>query len=151
MDSIDPAGRVHRILIGALGSTDVSPFVESLETNVDVDTRVLSGREELSDALLRGGDGADAPQPDLVVLWSDESGAALDVLAELDERPAVRRIPILVVSSTDASDDITEGYTRGANAYIETPTSDSEFETLAEALTAFWLRTSRLPPTGDRR
>jgi len=86
------------------------------------------------------------PLPGLVLLdlnlpyWS-----GFEVLEWLRRQPGLRRLPVVVFTSSNRPDDILRAYDAGANAYLVKPSSLSELATLALALRDFWLIHNRLP------
>lgn len=103
--------------------------------------------------LRRQGLYAEAPRPDLVLL--DLNLPRVDgrrVLAEIKGDAALRRIPVIVLTTSTAEADIAECYDRHANCYIVKPVDFSQFETVVKAIERFWfnyvtLPTFDLPPT----
>ncbi|MDN4015201.1 response regulator, partial [Chryseobacterium gambrini] len=74
------------------------------------------------DFLHQRGEYADAPRPDLILLdlhLSDPDGVA--VLTELDDRPELRQIPVLVVTASAVAEDVVQAYELHANAYVQKP------------------------------
>ncbi|MFZ5478909.1 MAG: response regulator [Myxococcota bacterium] len=68
-----------------------------------------------------------------------------DVLREMRADPRLAGIPVVVLSSSDAPDDVATLYRLGASCYLLKPTGLEEFRELARQLDAFWLRTALLP------
>jgi CheY-like chemotaxis protein len=107
---------------------------------------VSDGREALE--FLCGEDGAEAqPQPDLVLLDLNMPRMdGNDVLRAISEDPALRRIPVVVLTSSAAEDDVIRSYSLYANAYITKPMDFQGYLTIAERLERFWLETVTIPP-----
>ena len=87
----------------------------------------------------------DAP-PDLILLdlnLPKKSGH--QVLAELKSNPKLRRIPILVLTSSRAPKDVIAAYDLGANSYLPKPRSFAETLSLVETLRDYWMRLVLLP------
>jgi PAS domain S-box-containing protein len=96
--------------------------------------------------LRRGPEYADAPRPDVVLLdlkLPRKSG--LEVLAELKREPALRRIPVVVLSSSRADHDIARAYELQATAYIAKPVSD--YRDVIESIVRF-VATAERPHVG---
>lgn len=90
---------------------------------------------------------ANAVTPDLVLLdlnMPRKGGAG--VLAEIDADPALRRIPVVVLTSSQARADIALSYDLGANCYVAKPTDLDEFERVVRAIEVFWFTVAELPP-----
>lgn len=94
-------------------------------------------------AALRGG----APHPDLVVLDLNlPRKDGLEVLAELKEDRNLRRIPVMVLTSSAADSDVLESYRLQANCFITKPMDLDNFMFVVRAIEKFWMETATLPP-----
>jgi CheY-like chemotaxis protein len=106
---------------------------------------VHDGEEAM--AFLRRQDGyADAPRPDLVLL--DLNMPRMDgraVLAEIKGDPALRSIPVVVLTTSEAEADIVRAYDLHANAYITKPVDLEAFLDAVKVVEEFWLTVVRLP------
>ena len=87
--------------------------------------RFVQDGQELLDYLGRGGkyaDPASSPRPDLILLdLNMPNKAGLDSLWEINLRPALRKIPIVILTASEASLDISDSYNLGAYAYLVKP------------------------------
>ena len=85
--------------------------------------------------------------PDLVLL--DLNLPCVDgfaVLEMLDEKLDYPPPPVLVLSSSEAKEDILKSYENAANAYLTKPNTIAEFDSMAQAIEDFWIDTVRHPP-----
>lgn len=73
-----------------------------------------------------------------------------EVLAELKSDPNLRRIPVIVLSSSRDQRDILASYDNHANCYITKPSSFEEFVDIARGIEDFWLRVVALPDRPQR-
>ncbi len=114
----------------------------ALHKNVNV---ARDGVEAL--AFLRRQDGySDAPRPDLILLdlaLPKKNGA--EVLAEIKNDPALRSIPVVILTTSDAQEDILETYDLHANAYIRKSVDVDEFLSTIKTLEDFWFTLAVLP------
>ncbi|MHB8718382.1 MAG: response regulator [Candidatus Dormibacteria bacterium] len=98
-------------------------------------------------AFLRRGPGhEDAPIPDLILLDLNlprQSGH--EVLAQLRQDPALRAIPVAVLTTSVAEADVLRSYELGANCYLTKPVDFNEFLKVVGAIEDFWLTVVRLP------
>ena len=115
-----------------------------------VDLRCVEDGEELVGYLLRRGPYADpssSPHPDLILL--DLKMPRKDghqALKEIKADPRLRRIPVVVLTTSKAEEDVARAYDSGANSFVVKPT---DFRTLVEVMRAmegYWARTVTLPP-----
>lgn len=87
-----------------------------------------------------------AAQPDLILLdlgLPRKDGR--EVLAELKQDPELRRIPIIVLSSSNAQNDVLKTYNLHANAYVTKPSSLEQYGVIFERIEQFWLQVVQLP------
>ena len=98
-------------------------------------------------AFLRRKDGyADAQRPDLVLLDLNlPRKNGLEVLEEMRADEQLRRIPVIVLTSSAARQDVEDSYARGANAFVVKPQDLDAFMDLIESIRRFWLEVAQLP------
>jgi two-component system, chemotaxis family, response regulator Rcp1 len=109
--------------------------------------RVDDGIEALA-FLRQEGAYADAPRPDLVFL--DLNLPRMDgreVLHEIKSDPELRRIPVVVLTSSGAERDILNTYELHANCYITKPVDIQGFIEVVKSVENFWFSVVKLPPT----
>ncbi|MDV6332789.1 response regulator [Asticcacaulis sp. 201] len=105
-----------------------------------------TGEEGLS-ILRREGEHADAPRPDLILL--DLNLPAMhgqDFLYRVKEDPALKRIPVIVLSSSAADSDIIASYDRHANGYITKPINNATYDDIVARIEQYWFGLMQLPP-----
>ncbi len=97
--------------------------------------------------LRRAGPYADAPRPDVVLLdlHMPRKGGH-EVLAEMKADPALRRIPVVVLSTSNDERDVLAAYDRQANCYVVKAGDFDRFCADMEAFASFWLSGATLPP-----
>ncbi len=84
--------------------------------------------------------------PDLVLL--DLNLPKVDgraVLREAKSDPALRAVPIIMLTSSDAHSDVRAAYDLGANCYLTKPVELAQFERLVGTLERFWFSAAQLP------
>lgn len=69
-----------------------------------------------------------------------------EVLEEIKSDPELRRIPVVVLSSSEDKEDIAAAYDQHANCFITKPADLDEYMNVVNTVRAFWLTTVRLPP-----
>lgn len=98
-------------------------------------------------AMLRNqGDYADLPRPDLILLdlnLPKKNGRA--VLKEIKEDPDLKRIPVVIVTSSTAEEDVVRSYDLHANCYVTKPLELSNFVDVVKAIEGFWVGIVKLP------
>ena len=96
----------------------------------------------------REGKFADAPPIDLILLDLNlPRKDGREVLHELKNDPDLRRIPVIVLTTSGSSRDVANAYEKGVNAYIRKPVSLDRFIQLINTIDDFWLGVAELPPT----
>ena len=68
-----------------------------------------------------------------------------EVLAVIKEDPMLRRVPVVVLTSSKADQDITKSYDLHANCYITKPVGFEEFTNVVKSIEDFWFTVVRLP------
>jgi CheY-like chemotaxis protein len=110
---------------------------------------VGDGAEALS-YLGRRGTYANAIKPDLVLLDLNlPKRDGLAVLAAMKANPDLRRIPVVIFSTSQLSQDIARSYELGANCYVSKPVTLTEFFSMMKSIEQFWFGSVRLPPRGE--
>jgi CheY-like chemotaxis protein len=107
---------------------------------------VVKDGDEALDYLRRKGQYADAARPGLILLDLNlprRDGRA--VLAELKADPDLRVIPVVVLTTSDAEEDILRTYSLHANAYVQKPVDFDRFIEVIRQIDAFFVTVVRLP------
>ena len=90
---------------------------------------------------------AGTPMPDLLLLdlnMPKKDGRT--VMEEMDDDPELRRIPVVVLTSSDAEEDIARSYELNANAYLTKPVDFDGFVDIVTRLEDFWFTVVKMPP-----
>jgi CheY-like chemotaxis protein len=96
--------------------------------------------------LRRQGKYFNAPRPDLILLDLDLSVPEdCEMLTEIKKDPGFRRIPVVVLASSEAPENVFQAYDLHANAYIRKPVDREEFVKVVREILHFWLALVRLP------
>jgi two-component system, chemotaxis family, response regulator Rcp1 len=107
---------------------------------------VVDGEEALA-FLRRQGPYAEAPRPDLILLDLNlPKKTGQEVLAEIKEDPDLRRIPVVILTASEAEADIIKTYNLHANCYITKPVDLDRFIEVVKSIEDFWLTVVMLPP-----
>jgi len=96
--------------------------------------------------LRREGRYASAPRPDLILLDLNlprKNGR--EVLAEIKSDPSLRRIPVVVMTSSDDEKDIVAAYNLHVNCYVTKPVDLTQFLGVIKSIEHFWFSIVRLP------
>jgi DNA-binding response OmpR family regulator len=139
-----------RVLIVEDNPGDVDLIRDALaEVAPDLDITVVGdGAQALDYLLQRSGPVNERvlPLPDLVLLDLNlPKLSGHEVLSEARKAADLRSLPIVVVTSSDATRDIVASYTLGANSYVTKPGELATFQGTVRALGHFWCNVARLP------
>jgi CheY-like chemotaxis protein len=97
--------------------------------------------------LRREGKYADAPRPDLILLDLNlPRKDGHEVLADVKSDDDLKRIPVVVLTISEAEDDILKSYDLHGNCYITKPIDFREFIKVVKAIEDFWLTIVKLSP-----
>jgi CheY-like chemotaxis protein len=109
---------------------------------------VLDG-EELMDYLYQRkkyADGSNAPRPGLILLdLNMPKKDGREALKEIKSDPALKQIPIVVLTTSKAEEDIYRSYNLGVNSYITKPVSFEGLVEVMKALSIYWFKIVKLP------
>lgn len=123
------------------------------ESRLSNPLRFVEDGEELMDYLLRRGryaDPASSPRPGLILLdLNMPRKDGREALAEIKAEPSLRRIPVVVMTTSDAPNDIGEGYDLGCNSYVVKPVTFDGLTRVIRMLGSYWFQLVESPPTGD--
>ncbi len=104
---------------------------------------------EAIEFLQKKGPYADAPTPDLILLDLNlPRKDGREVLAEIKTDPVLRRIPVVVLTTSAVDEDILRAYDLHANCYVTKPVDFNQFMRIVRTLDDFWLTVVKLPPHG---
>ena len=89
---------------------------------------------------------ADAPRPDLVLLDLNlPKKDGRDVLAEIKKDEDLKRIPVVVLTTSKAEEDILKTYDLHANCYVTKPVDFDQFVMVVKSVEDFWFTVVKLP------
>ncbi len=109
---------------------------------------VIDNGEDALAYLRRQGRFAGATRPDLILL--DLNLPRVDgreVLEQIKDDPSLRRIPVVVLTTSQADEDVLRSYDLHANAYVTKPVDFDQFVRCVQAIDEFFLTIVRLPPS----
>jgi chemotaxis family two-component system response regulator Rcp1 len=97
--------------------------------------------------LRRQGEHAKAPRPDLIMLDLNlPRKDGREVLREIKEDDELKRIPVVILTTSKAEEDIVKSYSLHANCYVTKPLAIEQFITVVKAIESFWFTIVKLPP-----
>ncbi|HEU0008617.1 MAG TPA: response regulator [Verrucomicrobiae bacterium] len=107
----------------------------------------LADGEEALAFLRRQGKYSNAPRPDLILLDLNlPRKDGREVLSEIKADDHFKRIPVVILTTSQAEEDILKAYHLNANCYIPKPVDLERFLTVVKTIEDFWLTIVKLPP-----
>lgn len=89
-----------------------------------------------------------APRPDLVLVNMNGPGVdGRELLVRVKADPLLRRIPVVVLTTTESEQEVLSAYSEQANGYIRKPDNKDEFARIVRTIGEYWLSTVELPPS----
>lgn len=140
-------GHTIEILLVEDSRADIRLTKEAFEhSKLPVSVTVTTDGQEAVDYLFKQGNHGKAPAPDLILL--DLNIPKIDgrsVLKMVKEDEILRRIPVIVLTTSQNDEDLVTAYDYHANAYLVKPISFHDFETLVRRICDFWIEAVALP------
>lgn len=136
-----------RILLVEDNPGDVRLTREALkESQLEITLDVVSDGEEALDFLRRRNKHTSAARPDIILLDLNlPKKNGIEVLKELKVDDSLKKIPVIVLTTSDAHHDITKAYSSYANCYILKPVDFDDFARVIQLIESFWFNTVKLP------
>ena len=118
------------------------------QSGIDAELDVVRDGEEAVELVKSLGRASDVPRPDLVLLDLNlpkvDGWEVLAAIRSSDDE-SVRRIPVVVLTTSRAPQDVGRVYDAGANSFVTKPMRIDEFADALRVIGDFWLGTARLP------
>ena len=147
MSSNENDNQAIEILLVEDNPGDVRLIIEAMiEAKLDNRFHVVEDGVEAMQFLRREGRFGDAPRPDLILLdlnLPKKDGRS--VLAEVKTDPDLRRIPVVVLTTSRSEEDVLQAYDMHANAYVTKPVNLEKFMRIVALIDEFWLKVVTLP------
>lgn len=142
-------GRPVIILMIEDNPGDVLLTMEALkEVKIRNTVHVAKDGVEGIEFLHRQGQFADAPRPDIILLDLNlPRKDGREVLAEIKADPELRRIPVVILTTSTAEQDVLRTYNLHANCYITKPVDLDQFIAVVQSIESFWFSIVKLAPS----
>ncbi|BAY93542.1 response regulator [Tolypothrix sp. LEGE 11397] len=117
------------------------------DSKISVNLNVVEDGVEAMAFLRKQDKYADVPHPDIVLLDLNlPKKDGREVLAEIKGDAHLRRIPVVVLTTSQAEEDILKAYNLAANCYITKPVDFDQFVRIVRSIENFWFAVVKLPP-----
>src|SRR3972149_3856980 len=108
---------------------------------------VVNNGEDAMAFLRKHGNYVNTSRPDLILLDLNlPKKDGREVLAEIKKDPDLKRIPVVILTTSDDEKDVLKAYNLHVNAYIKKPVDLEQFMRIVEAVEEFWLSVVKMPP-----
>jgi CheY-like chemotaxis protein len=105
---------------------------------------------EAMEFLRRGGKYQGVPRPDIILLDLNlPKKDGREVLQDIKNDPELKRIPVVVLTTSKAEEDVLRTYNLHANCYVTKPVDLEKFIVVVRSIDRFWLTVVTLPPNGE--
>jgi len=147
MGKYENKGNPIEILLVEDNAGDVRLTREALKDAKVLNTlHVARDGEEAMDYLYHKGKYADAPRPDLILLDLNlPRKDGREVLAEIKADEDLKRIPVVILTTSKSEEDVLKVYNLHANCYVTKPLDLDQFIRVVQAIEDFWFTVVRLP------
>jgi CheY-like chemotaxis protein len=140
--------RNMRILLVEDNPGDVELIVESFkECKISHDIDIVNDGQEAMDFLTKKGRYEQSQRPNIILLDLNLPKKNGDqVLCEIKNDKQLKRIPVIILTSSAREEDITKVYNNHANCYVRKPIDLNNFLSLVKKVEEFWFTVVELPP-----
>ncbi len=147
MRSSEDRSRAIEILLVEDNPGDARLTIEAMRiAKLSNRMHVVEDGIEAMEYLRRQGRFADAPRPDLVLLDLNlPKKDGREVLAEMKSAPDLKRIPVVVLTTSQAEEDVVRAYNLHANCYVTKPADFEQFMRVVRQIDEFWVKVVTLP------
>lgn len=145
--SLENIGRAAEFLLVEDNPGDVRLTCEALtESKVKNNLSIVGDGMEAMSFLLREGKYIDAPRPDVILLDLNlPKKNGLEVLAAIKADASLKRIPVVIITSSEAEQDVLKTYDLHVNCYVNKPVDLGQFIRVVQSIETFWLTIVKLP------
>lgn len=137
---------IHALLVeDNPGDADLTR--ETLEgSKLHIQISLASDGPEALAFLLKQAPFENAERPDLILLDLNlPKLSGTQVLAEIKRHESLRKIPVVVLTSSDAETDVVKSYELGASCYVTKPVGLAAFQSIVRSIEGFWFTVVKLP------
>ena len=145
---MEQMGKPVQMLLVEDNPGDVRLMKETIQdAKIVVNLHTVGDGVEAMAFLRHEGKYTSAPRPDLILLDLNlPKKDGREVLAEIKQDPDLKRIPVVILTISNAEEDILKTYNLYANAYVTKPLNLEQFAKITKAIKDFWFTVVKLPP-----
>ncbi|MBK7745900.1 MAG: response regulator [Candidatus Obscuribacter sp.] len=137
-----------KILLVEDSLADARLLVEAFkDENINADITVVRDGEEATEYLEQAQKDANTSCPDLILLdLNMPRKDGREFLCEIKNKPELRSIPVVVLSTSRAEDDISKSYALQASCFVSKPIDLADFGAVVRSFSSFWISSVIYPP-----
>ncbi len=137
-----------KILLIEDSLADARLLVEAFkDENINADITVVRDGEEATEYLEQAQKDANTSCPDLILLdLNMPRKDGREFLCEIKNKPELRSIPVVVLSTSRAEDDISKSYALQASCFVSKPIDLADFGAVVRSFSSFWISSVIYPP-----
>jgi CheY-like chemotaxis protein len=141
------SSRCLQVLLVEDNEGDVRLIKEAFsESKIDKNFSVARDGEDALNFLYRRGKYNDTVRPDIILLDINlPKKNGFEVLEQIKKDPELKKIPIIMLSSSSSEDHIAKSYDLNANCYVTKPTDFDEYSQVVKTIEDFWFDKAKLP------
>lgn len=141
------SGKPIDILLVEPSPGDTRLFTEAFkDAQITNHIYTVSDGDSAIDFIHQRGERAGSPRPDIVLLDPKLPGtSSADVLSALNDEPALREIPVVILTGSNAEADLLKSHDLCADEYIQKPVEPEEFVDFVRSVEEFWFTIVRRP------
>lgn len=126
---------------------DILLMQESLKkSKLLINMATVENGEEGMNYLRKVGQFTKAPTPDLILLdLNMPIKDGREVLREIKKDDQLKKIPVVILTTSDSDRDVASSYSNGANCYIKKPVDFEQFQKMVGQISDFWFSLVKLP------
>lgn len=142
-----PSTQAFKILLVEDNPADVRLTQEALkEAKMHHELHVVMDGVAAMNFLRQRGEYANVPKPDLILLDLNlPKKDGREVLEEIKMDSELKRVPVVVLTTSRAEEDIIKSYNLHANCYVTKPVDLDQFSKIVQSIEDFWLTIVKLP------
>ncbi|MEF8784591.1 MAG: response regulator [Haloarculaceae archaeon] len=140
-----------RVFVIEDNPADIRLMKEGVDTaGIDLDLEVINNGQQAIDQLTAIGADTTEDHPDLILLDLNlPNRSGFEVLAAIRNETAFRTAPVVIISSSENREDVTQAYESSANAYVTKPADPDEYIQMVDATVEFWITNATPSPTNE--
>ncbi len=144
---MDYIPRSLQVLLVEDNEGDVRLIKEAFsESKIDKTFSVARDGEEALNYLYARGKYADRTKPDIILLDINlPKKNGFEILESIKNDPVLKKIPVIMLSSSSSEDHITKSYDLSANCYVTKPVDFDEYTQAVKIIEDFWFQMAKLP------